>query len=336
MPNKVIVGAAVGPSRLLGFALGLVVVFLLYRRVTTLGRWSIVFSLGVIAILGWVLIEGTFRFNSRTAFDMAIAPDEWPPNFGLALGMGMGLAIYAYFGYYNVCYLGDEVVDPARTIPRSILFSALAVVVLFTLVHLAIVGVVPWREAKLSTNLAADFMARIRGPWAANAVTLCLIASSFASSFSGTLGYSRVPFAAARNGHFFRWFAEIHPEHQMPHRSLLLVGGLILFWSFFSLEAIITALIATRILEQFVAQAIGIVLLRNLQPQRPRPWRMWLYPLPCIVAIGGWLFVYAGTGLLFILIGAATLMVGLGVFILWANRQREWPFGGSSGAERSN
>jgi len=328
MPNKVIVGAAVGPSRMVGFALGLFVLFLLYRRVTTLGQWSIAFFLGVVAILGWVLVEGALRFNSRTAFDLAMPQDKWPAGFGVALGAGMGFAIYSYFGYYNVCYLGDEVVNPARTIPRSIIFSALAVVVLFTLVHLAIVGVVPWQEAKTSTNLAADFMARVHGPWAAKAATICLIASSFASCFSGALGYSRVPFAAARNGHFFRWFAEIHPEHQMPHRSLLLVGGLILFWSFFNLETIITALIATRILEQFVAQAFGVVLLRNLQPDRPRPWRMWLYPLPCVVAIGGWLFVYAGTGRLFIVIGAATLLAGLAVFAIWAKRERAWPFRG--------
>ncbi len=268
MPNKIIVGVAIGPSRLLGFVLGLVVIFLLYRKVTTLGRWSVFLSVGVLAILGWVLVEGALRFNAKMAFDSSIPPVEWPENFGLALGAGMGFAIYSYFGYYNVCYLGDEVFNPARTIPRSILFCVLAVVVLFTLVHLAIVGVVPWQQAKDSKNLLADFMTDVHGPWAARLVTLCLIATSFAASFSGTLGYSRVPFAAARNGHFFRWFAEIHPDHQMPHRSLLLVGKLILFWSFFSLEAIITALIATRILEQFVAQAIGLVLLRNLQPDR--------------------------------------------------------------------
>ena len=85
---------------------------------------------------------------------------------------------------------------------------------------------------------------------------------------------------------------------------------MILFWSFFSLDAIITALIATRILEQFVAQVFAVVLLRNLQPEIVRPWKMWLYPLPCAVALVGWVFVYASTGGLFIAIGAATLVVG--------------------------
>ena len=274
-----------------------------------------------------VNMEGAIRFDPVLAFDTSLTDEEKPKSFGLALGIGMGLAIYSYLGYYNVCYLGGEVRDPARAIPRSILVSAIAVVVLFVLVHLAITGVVPWREAAtFKDNLTAEFMTRIHGQWAAVLVTICLIGSCFAATFAGTLGYSRVPFAAAREGHFFQWFAAVHPKHQIPHRSLLLIGGMILFWSFFSLETIITALIATRILEQFVAQVFAVVLLRNLQPERPRPWRMWLYPLPCVVAMVGWVFLYATTGLLFIAIGAGTLVLGAVVFLIWSKRMKTWPF----------
>jgi amino acid transporter len=321
------ISAAIGPSRLFGCALGVLILFLLYRRVRTLGRLSIAFVIGVLMLICWVLVEGAMRFDPRIAFDFSLAEGERPKSWGVAIGAGMGFAIYSYFGYYNVCYLGDEVRDPARTIPRSILISSLAVVILFALVYLAIVGVVPWREAAASKdNLTADFMGRIHGQWAAVAVTVCLIGSCFASAFSGTLGYSRVPFAAARDGHFLRWFAAVHPKHQIPHRSLLLIGAMIIFWSFFSLEAIITALIVTRILEQFVAQIFAVVLLRNPQPDRPRPWRMWLYPLPCVVALVGWLFVYCSTEWLFIAIGLATMAAGLVVFLIWAKRSRSWPF----------
>lgn len=323
-------GVAFGPSRVVGFALGLVILLLLYRRVTTLGQLSVLFLAGVLGILAWVLFEGAIRFDPGMAFDTSLADRERPAHFGWALGAGMGFAIYSYLGYYNVCYLGSEVKNPARTIPRAILTSALAVVVLFTLVHLAIVGFVPWREAieePARSNLVAEFMLRAHGQWAATAVTVLLVGSCFASCFSGTLGYSRVPYAAAREGHFFRWFGAVHPRHKIPHRSLLLFGVLTLFWSFFDLGTVILALIATRILEQFVAQVFAVILLRNRYPDRPRPWRMWLYPLPCAVALAGWLFVYAGTGRLFILIGAATLLVGFGVFLVWSGRQRTWPFG---------
>jgi basic amino acid/polyamine antiporter, APA family len=321
------VGVAFGPSRLFGFALGVVMIALLYRRITALGKLSLLFLVAVLGIIAWVLFEGAIRFNPSLAFDTSLAADERPKDFGAALGLGMGFAIYSYLGYYNVCYLGEEVRNPARTIPRAILASALIVVVLFFLVHLAITGVIPWREAKASTdNLTADFMYRVRGQWAASFVTVCLVGSCFASAFSGLMGYSRVPFAAAREGHFFRWFAAVHPTHHIPHRALLLIGAMILFWSFFDLATIITALIATRILEQFVAQVFGIILLRNLQPERPRPWRMWFYPLPCLVALAGWLFVYRGTGRIFIVIGIATLLAGALVFLIWSKRRGDWPF----------
>jgi APA family basic amino acid/polyamine antiporter len=328
-PERKVVGVAVGPTRLFGFGLGVLIFLLLYRRVTTLGRLSVIFLVGVFALIAWVIIVGAIHFDPNVAFDTSLAADERPANFGLALGSGMALAIYAYLGYYNVCYLGAEVRDPARTIPRSILLSALIVVVLFALVHLAIVGVVPWREAAKETdNLTAEFMGRVHhGDWARSAVSVLLIGSCFASCFSGALGYSRVPYAAATEGHFFRWFAAVHPRLRIPHRALLLIGGMVLFWSFFSLDAIIMALIATRILEQFVAQAIGVILLRKLQPNRPRPWRMWLYPLPCVLAAGGWLYVYVSTGRLYIAMGATTLVVGLAVFLIWAGRRGEWPFG---------
>ncbi|HEX3147245.1 MAG TPA: APC family permease [Gemmataceae bacterium] len=325
--DKKVIGLAFGPTRLLGLILGLTIIALLYRRVTTLGRLSVIFVVGVFAVLGWVLIEGAIHFDPKVAFDTSVAPGEWKESFGLSLGAGMGLAIFSYFGYYNICYLGAEVREPARTIPRSILLSALIVVVLFTLVHLAIVGFIPWREAAKETdNLTAEFMMRARGEWARNLVTLLLIGSCFASCFSGMLGYSRVPYAAATEGHFFRWFAAVHPRLHIPHRALLLIGAMVLFWSFFTLGDIINALIATRILEQFVAQAIGVMLVRRLQKNRPRPWKMWLYPLPCLVALVGWLFVYYCTGRLFVVIGLTTLAVGLIVFVIWALQRLEWPF----------
>jgi amino acid transporter len=206
------------------------------------------------------------------------------------------------------------------------------VIVLFSLVHLSIISVIPWREALVSRdNLTAEFMTRIHGSWAATAVTVCLVGSCFVSAFSGTLGYSRVPFAAARNGHFFRWFDDVHPTHRIPHRSLLLIGGLMLVSSFMSLDVMITALIATRILEQFIAQIFAVMLLRHLQPDRPKPWRMWLYPLPCAIALVGWIYVYATTGWLFILIGIGTLVAGLLVFLVWSRQVNDWPFGMNDG-----
>jgi amino acid transporter len=249
----------------------------------------------------------------------------------------MTLALYSYLGYYNVCYLGDEVRDPGRTIPRAILISALLIVVLFTLTHLAMLGTISWQEvptdekALESFSLPAEFMRRRYGDWAAQLITVGLIGSCFAAAFAGMLGYSRIPFGAARAGHFFRAVGAIHPTHRIPHVSLLLVGGMTLFWAFFDLSNVITALITTRILEQFIAQVLGVMLLRRTQPELARPFRIWLYPLPCLVALVGWMFVYLTAKPLYIVLGLATLGAGVVVYAVWSRMVRAGQPAGLSG-----
>jgi amino acid transporter len=329
-----------GPARLIGFLLGLGVLLLLYRNVTTLGRLTVAVWLGVMATIAWILIEGWVRFDPATAFDFSGAAASWPADFGWKLGPAMVLAMYSYLGYYTVCYVGDEVRDPGRNLPRAILWSALIVCVLFAGLHLAMLGTVPWHRALElaqddSVSLPAEFMGSIHGPWAVTLVTLLLIWCCFGSLFAGMLGYSRIPYGAARNGHFFRVFAAVHPRERIPHLSLGLVGGLTLFWSFFDLQVIINALIVTRILEQFVAQAVGVMLLRRRQPGRPRPYRLWLYPLPCLLAQAGWLYLYGSSGWLYIALGGGTLATGVVAFLVWSRHTRGWPFraGGATGPQ---
>jgi amino acid transporter len=329
-PNEIAVG--IGPARLGAFCLGVLLLFLLYRRITVLGRLTVTFWLGVLAIIGWILVEGLARFSPAVAFE---PPPELPTPLGFAKGLGqaMILAMYSYLGYYNVCYIGDEVRDPARTIPRAILLSAVLVCVLFVGLHLALMGTVPWtsvpvhdREALDNYNLPSEFMRRLHGDGAAGVIAVCLIWSCLGSAFAALLGYSRIPYGAARVGHFFAPLARIHPVHAIPHVSLLLVGGLTLFWSFFDLQSVINALITTRIVEQFIGQIVGVVLLRVRQPDRPRPFRIWLYPVPCGVALVGWLWLYVAAGPVYIGLGLVTLSAGAGVFLLWARRTASWPF----------
>jgi amino acid transporter len=321
------VTVAVGPARLLAVGLGLGIIVLLYRSITTLGRLTVTFWLGVMAAIAWVLVEGWVRFDPAVAFDFSGAAAGWPSDFGWKLGPAMIVAIYSYLGYYNVCYVGDEVRDPGRNIPRAVLASVLIVCTLFVTLHLAMLGTVPWQEvAGKDVNLAAVFMEKIHGSAAATAVTVLLIWCVIGSVFAGMLGYSRIPYGAARRGHFFGLFSKVHATQHIPHRSLLLVGALTLSWSFFDLQSVINALIVTRILEQFVAQAVGVILLRRNQPDRPRPFRMWLYPLPSLLALVGWLYVYGSSGWLYIGLGAATLAAGVVVFLVWSRRAGGWPF----------
>jgi amino acid transporter len=320
-----------GPSRLLGFLLGVAIIGLLYRRITTLGKLTVTFWLGVLGVCAWILVEGGFHFNPEIAFDFSGRASA-PPDLVGGLGAAMILALYAYLGYYNVCYIGDEVRDPGRVIPRSILLSSLFVCALFVGLHLAMLGVVSWSSVPMTKeeldayNLPAVFMNELHGPLAASLVSLLLIWSCFGSAFCGMLGYSRIPYGAARYGHFFSALGKVHPVRNLPHMSLLLVGGLTLFWSFFGLGDVINALITTRILNQFIGQVFAVVLLRHRQPERLGPYRMWLYPVPCALAFVGWLYVYLSASKPFIILGLVTLGAGVVTFFPWAYRIGEWPF----------
>jgi amino acid transporter len=317
-------GMTFSPSRWAAFGLGILLVFLLYRRITTLGKLTITVWLGVLGVLLWILIEGALHADWSRVFDTAdLKPIDEPIR---AAGDAMLLAMYAYIGYYTICYIGDEVREPGKTIPRSILISATAVTVLFLGAHVAMVGVVP-REAipddpaALDTfSLPARFMEELHGEWAASLVSLLLIWSCLGSAFAGLLGYSRIPYGAARYGHFFAVFSAVHPTKRFPYVALLAVGALTLFWAFFDLGNVITALIVTRIIEQFMAQIVGVMILRKTQPDRPRPYRIWLYPVPCFVALAGWAYLYLASGIFFITVGLVTLTAGVLAYVLWFRR----------------
>jgi amino acid transporter len=197
------------------------------------------------------------------------------------------LVMFNFLGYYNICNLGDEVREPERVIPQAIIGSIVLVLVLDLAISVSFTGALPWREMIKPGTVIYDavgsvFMERVAGFWAGQWLTVMVLVTAFASVYSMMLGYSRIPFAAALDGTFFRFFAKTHPTKDFPHRSLLLVGVLSAIASLFDLVEIITALILARILIMFVGQIIGLLLLRKRQPEAPRPFRMWLYPLPAL------------------------------------------------------
>ena len=199
-------------------------------------------------------------------FDPQIAFDFPPGAFNFSLGflMGLGAAsrvgVYDYLGYYDVCYIGDEVENPGRVIPRSILISTVAVAAIYFGINLSIIGVVPWREFvpadahPESSFIVSTFMERIYGSKVATFFTLMILWTAFGSVFALLLGYSRIPYAAARDGYFFKVFARLHPTKGFPYVSLIVLGLISIVASFFSLGMVIDALIATRILVQFIGQ----------------------------------------------------------------------------------
>lgn len=312
--------------RLVAAGLAAFLVFLLYRRITTIGRISLVLWATVMGTILWIIVGGMMNFNSDLALDFPPDAFTLSPAFFVGLGGGMLISIYTYLGYQNVNYLGAEIKNPERVIPRAIVLSILGIGTLYFLMNLGLIAVIPWREALESKFIVSEFMERLYGPGAARVATGLILVAAFASVFSLTLGYSRVPYAAALDGGFFRLFSRVHPTKQFPHISLLAVGGAGILFSFlFKLRDVITAIIAIRVLVQFVSQIVGLLLLRRTR-RHHFPFRMWLYPLPALAALVLWTYVFLSSGGLFIALGCGILMLGVIVYLLRARVLGEFPF----------
>jgi amino acid transporter len=312
---------------------GLINIALLYRRIQSIAKITISLWIGTLLTVLMVIVTGAMHFDSHIAFDFP--PGAWNFSLGFFLGLGAAsrIGIYDYLGYYDVCYIGDEVRDPGRVIPRSILISTAAVAVIYLGINLSIIGVVPWREFvpaadhPESSFVVSVLMEKIYGSTVATIFTLLVLWTAFGSVFALLLGYSRIPFAAAQSGYFFRAFGKLHPTKDFPYVSLLVLGVISIVAGFFSLGTVIDALIVTRILVQFMGQAVGLMALRKRAPDMPRPYKMWLYPVPALLAVLGWIFVFATTEFRVIVFGLGVLALGGVAFVLWSLNTKRWPFG---------
>jgi basic amino acid/polyamine antiporter, APA family len=312
--------------------------FLLYRRITAIARLTKVLWLGVMGTIGWIIFAGLSHFNAHRAFDLPPGAFSFSRDFFHGLGGAMLIAAYDIGGYYNVCFLGDEVKQPEKNIPRALLLSILAVACLYVVMNVSILGVIPWRElaqagaSNSKLYVVSTMMQRLYGNWAASIISVLVMWTAFASVFSLTLGYSRVPYAAALDGNYFRAFAKVHPVHKFPYVSLLALTGVAALFCFLRLADLIASLIVIRIVLQFLMQTIGVIVLRVRQPEMPRPFRMWLYPLPALVAAASFLFILFSRKdfLREIRYAGVILVVGVVIYTVRAWRRREWPFGDSS------
>jgi amino acid transporter len=310
--------------------LGLLCIFLLYRRITSIAKITVCLWIGTMLTTGAVIGTGALHFDPKLAFDFPPEGFKFSLGFLLGLGAATRIGVYDYLGYYDVCFIGDEVKDPGKVIPRSILISIVGVALIYVAINLSIVGVVPWREFVPAGDPPAPvvslLMEKIYGAKVAGVFTLMVLWTAFGSVFALLLGYSRIPYAAARDGCFFKVFARLHPAKNFPHVSLVVIGLVSIVCSFLPLGTVIDALLVTRILVQFIGQVFAVMLLRNRAPELPRPYRIWLYPLPPLMALAGWLFLFGSADLTLKNYGALTLGLGIVIFLAWSFRTRQWPF----------
>jgi len=326
------------PATLVAIGVCALTAFLLYRRITAIARLTKLLWAGVMGTIGWIIFAGLTHFNAHQAFDVPPGAFSFSRDFFHGLGGAMLIAAYDIGGYYNVCFLGDEVKEPGKNIPRALLLSILAVACLYVVMNVSILGVIPWREmvqsgsANRKLYVVATLMQRVYGHGAASLVSILVMWTAFASVFSLTLGYSRVPYAAALDGNYFRAFARVHPVHRFPYVSLLALAGMAALFCFLRLADLIASLIVIRIVLQFLVQSIGVIVLRIRRPEMERPFRMWLYPVPALIAALSFVFILVSRKdfLREVRYAGMILIVGIAIYSVRSWRRGEWPFGKQS------
>ncbi|WP_210486035.1 APC family permease [Rufibacter aurantiacus] len=314
-------------SKLVSGAVVILIVVLLYRKIETIGRISMLLWVGVLLTMGWIILGGLTSGNFLQPLrDMN---EGLTVNYGFvaAIGFASVKTVYSYLGYYNICHLGAEIKDPVKNIPRSMFYSIAGIAALYLLMNISVVSVVPWQEAKESEFVVSLFIQRLAGNTAATVVTILILWVAFASVFSATLGYTRIPYAAAADGAFFKVFARLHPTKHFPHVSLLFLGGVAFVFSMlFRLSDVISAILAMRILIQFIGQGVGLLLLRKNRPKKDFPYKMPLFPLPVIIALLMWAAILLSTGTTMVISGLVVISLGTVVYFIKAKLNREWPF----------
>ena len=312
----------------------LLVTALLYRNLSSITRLAWVLFAGVLAAMAGVIVSGFAHAAASGGWQM---PAQAAQPAALALG-GLAqatiIATYDYWGYYNICFLGGEVRRPERTIPRAILLSVLFVSVFYVTMNMA--ALPSMRDAAAHAGAGAtvrlqrvaDIANSAFGRVAGRLMAALIVWTAFASVFSLLLGYSRVPYAAARDGNYFQYLAAVHPRHQIPHRSLVALGLVATCFCFLPLMKVITLLVITRILLQFLPQQVGVMLLRIQRPELARPFKIPLYPLPPLVAIAGFIFMLANRSHALGELGVAAgiAVSGTAIYLIRARRMGQWPF----------
>jgi fructoselysine transporter len=313
----------------------LLVTFLLYRKIESIGKIAVLLWVGVIATLVWIIYGGISHGNFTHTILQSTDTSGLKAVASVLFGQACVKTIYSYLGYYNVCHLGGEIKNPEKNIPRSMFISIVGIAVLYLAMNISITSVISWQEIKgwvdgkldIQNYVISEFINRLYGSTAAIVITIMILWVALASLFAVMLGYSRVPFAAAQDGAFFKIFGKLHPTKGFPYISLLVLAGFAFVFSLlFKMADVISGILAMRILVQFIGQAVGLLLLRKREGKAKLPFKMPLYPLPIVLAIAMWLFIFYATGLKVIVSFTIVLGTGLIVFFVKAKKTKEWPY----------
>ncbi|BBY28073.1 APC family permease [Mycolicibacterium sediminis] len=314
-------------GKVIGIGITLLIMVALFRKIGQIGKLTtVLFAVMLVAALS-TIVAAFSHFSAAQAF--AFTPGAFGSHgtFWAGLGAGLIISVYDYLGYNTTAYLGAEMRDPGRTIPRSIVLSIVGIMSLYFLLQVGVLGSLPLDEVKSATSVASSVLEQAWGSTAAQVITGLIVVAAIGSVFAGLLGGSRVPYEAARDKVFLPVFAKLHPRLNLPTAGVLAMGAITMIGSLFTLTTMINAAVATLVIIQSLAQVAAIVVLRRRQPDLVRPYRQLLYPVPTIIALIGWVYIYVSAEWLSIGLSLGWIAIGCVAFLIYAKAERTWPFG---------
>lgn len=328
-------------GNLIGLALIWVIIAMLWRKIESIAKLSIVLWVVMLVSIGALILAALSNFHADLAFSFPEgAFDLGDSSFWFGLAGGLTIGIYDYLGYNTSAYLAGEVEQPGKVIPKSIILSIFGILAVYLLMQVGVLGVVDWHRmldpnSAAYKSVASVVLSETWGSTAAGIVTVLILITAVASVFAGLLGGSRVPFEAANDKVFFSAFSKTHPKHQFPTYGILSMGVLtsvgFMIGRLTDLTTLIQLLTTVMILVQSVAQVISLFVLRKTKPHLARPYKMWLYPVPAVIALLGWIYIYMASnhnapGAYPIQWSLVWVAAGGVAFLIWAKVQKLWPF----------
>ena len=330
-------------QKMVSGAVIILITILLYRKIDSIGKIGVLLWTGVILTLGWVIVGGIAHGNFFQPLKDINATFSWGQLASFAFGQACIKSVYSYLGYYNVCHLGGEIKDPGKNIPRSMFISVIGIAILYLAMNMSVSSVIPWQEIQSLNHtgnkdyVVSIFIERLYGHKAAIVVTVMILWVALASLFALLLGYSRIPYAAAQDGVFFKVFGKLHPTKNFPYISLLVIAALgFAFSLLFRMSDVISGILAMRIVVQFISQAAGVILLRKRNGSKQLAYKMPLYPLPVILAIAIWILLFSCTGLKSIYSFLIVFGCGLIAYFILAKYQTKWPYAKKDGDQEND
>lgn len=345
--------------------------YLVYFNPDVIGYWvRVAISLGALAVstlllyrsnkeIGWVTVSLAAITIAAVVLSVGIGFANMEPELLKApegafsggpvkvlglLAASTRFGVYDMTGYYDVCFMGDEVKNPKRTIPLSCISTAVVIGIFYLIVYVSTLGVLDWRTFQeiysddsdgVQVGIMSVFYEKTTTEGFAKFFTIVVVLTIFGSVYSMMAGFQHVLYAGAKDGFFFDVFAKRHESKDIPHVALFTLAILSAAWCFFSLDTVIDAMTVLLVLVQFIGQSVGLLYYRYTTPKDEQPdgWRMPLFPLPCIIQIILFFFIFITSSNRVVSgedpileFGVLLIAVGVVLFLFRAKYRKDWPF----------